>query len=164
MINNNKKGITLLVLMLTITTLMIIFTAITLAYTNISNSTKQREFAKEIYEVQKLVDQYYFLNNKYPVSKFNESFSLDLNSIPVNSRTQFEKEPGYASFLIELREIDLYEAGVQEINRGLKSNSDTTDIYAVSENTGIVYYIKGQKIGRNKYFTLNDELLDKLDM
>ena len=66
----NKKGITLLVLMVTITTLMIIFTAITLAYTNISNSTKQREFAKEIYEVQKLVDQYYFLNDKYPVNKF----------------------------------------------------------------------------------------------
>ena len=43
----NKKGITLLVLMVTITTLMIIFTAITLAYTNISNSTKQGEFAKE---------------------------------------------------------------------------------------------------------------------
>ena len=160
----NKKGITLLVLMVTLTTLMIIFTAITLAYTNISNSTKQREFAKEIYEIQKLVDQYYFLNNKYPVSKFNESFSLDLNSIPVNSRVQFEKEPGYASFLIELREIDLYEAGAQEVNRGLKANSDSTDIYAVSEKTGIVYYIKGQKIGREKYFTLNDELLEKLDM
>lgn len=160
----NKKGITLLVLMVTITTLMIIFTATTLAYTNISNSTKQREFAKEIYEVQKLVDQYYFLNDKYPVNKFTEAFSLDLNSIPVNSREQFEKEPGYASFLIELREVDLYEIGATEVNRGLKANSDTSDIYAVSENTGIVYYLKGQKIGRDRYFTLNDVLLEKLDM
>ncbi|MDD3304139.1 MAG: hypothetical protein PHP54_04400 [Clostridia bacterium] len=160
----DKKGITLLILMITITTLMIIFTAITLAYTNISNSTKQREFAKEIYEIQKLVDQYHFMNNKYPISKGTTPFLLDLYSVPVNSRVQFDKEPNYATFTIELREIDLYEIGAEEVNRGTKSGADSGDIYAVSESTGIVYYIKGQKIGRNKYFTLTDELLKTLDM
>lgn len=156
-----KQGITLLILVLTITIAIVLLTTVTVSFNTITRSTKQREFATEINAVQRLVEQYHFLNGIYPTKN---KITIDLNSIIPSARIQFEKEAGYTSGSIELKAIDLYQAGVENITRGVPTAEEPNDIYAVSEGTGIVYYVKGQKIGNTTYYTLNDELKRKLDI
>lgn len=123
---NEKKGISLAALVCTIAVAVIILSAVTVSYSNIINTTKKREFANEIYTIQKMVEEYYFKNNKYPIS---------------DSATN---------------EIDLYELGVNEVKRGLKKDGEENDIYVVDETTGKVTYKKGEKIGGKIYNSLED--------
>lgn len=123
---NLKKGITSVSVVATIAIMLILLSGITVSVSEIVNSTKKKRFASEIYSIQKMVEEYYFKNNKYPIA---------------DTLTN---------------EIDLYELGVNEVSRGLKKNNDTSDIYVVDEGTGEVKYIKGVKIGGKEYYSLED--------
>ena len=77
---------------------------------------------------------------------------------------QFSSEPDYQSGVISLQELDLVEVGADNITRGLKKDGNANDIYVVSPKTGIVYYLAGQEIDGDYYYTLTDDLKDKLDI
>ncbi len=154
---NIKNGITMIVLVITIVIMLIISGTVLFSFKGINTSTKQREFATEIYNLQKVAEQYEFLNGKYPVKD-----SINFNISSIAEKAQFSGEPGYSSNVVSLKKIDLYEAGVETISRG--NESSTYDIYAISETTGRVYYLKGVTIGNNTYYTLTDELKKKLEL
>ena len=134
---SRRKGITIITLILTALMMVILASVVIVSYNNILVSTQKKEFANEMYTIQKLVD-----NNKYPV-KSGEVTPSSLNS-------SFEGESGTYS------ELDLYEAGVEETSKGLGTTS--SDIYVVANNTGKVYYVGGYEIGGNIYYTLTDDL------
>ena len=71
---------------------------------------------------------------------------------------QFDKEGVKEGDKVELYTIDLNKIGAENITRGIKKDNNLKDVYAFSEKTGIVYYIKGYKVGKNVYYTLTDEL------
>lgn len=144
-----KKGINLVALVCVIFVLIILAGTIVVSFNNIYISTKKKEFANEIYNVQKLVDQYYFKNGEYPVKGNDIYFDLSLVD---DVKTEF----------IPTKEVDLYEAGVEESNRGQKNISED-DIYIVS-NSGVIYYKLGQKIGDETYYTLTDDLKKHLGL
>ena len=139
---SKRKGITIITLILTALMMVILASVVVVSYNNILVSTQKKEFANEMYTIQKLVDNYKFMNNKYPV-KSGEVTPRNLNS-------SFYGESGTYS------ELDLYEAGVEETSKGHKKNS--SDIYVVANNTGTVYYVGGYEIGGNIYYTLTDDL------
>ncbi len=139
---SKRKGITIITLILTVLMMVILASVVIVSYNNILVSTQKKEFANEIYTIQKLVDNYKFMNNKYPV-KSGEVTPSSLNS-------SFQGESGTYS------ELDLYEAGVEETSKGLGTTS--SDIYVVADNTGKVYYVSGYEIGGNIYYTLTDDL------
>ena len=153
-----KNGITLIMLVITIVIILILSGTVMMSFYGINNSTKQREFANEIYNLQKLVEQYEFLNDEYPVK---DSINFNISSMSASLKEQFKNEPNYSSNVINLKEIDLSKAGVEEISRGTKKSQ--FDVYAISESTGIVYYLKGVTIGGQTYYTLTNELKEKLD-
>ena len=64
---NNKYGITLVALVCVIFVLLVLVSTIVVSFNNIYISTKKKEFANEIYSIQKLVDEYYFKNGSLPV-------------------------------------------------------------------------------------------------
>lgn len=151
----NKKGISLVALICTIAITLMLVVTIGISFNNIYQSTLKKEFANEIYSIQKLVDQYYFKNNKYPT--LAGSVDIDLSSLEYGA-DQFVAETRLLTETITLKPLDLYEAGVQETNRGQGRDDDNKDIYLVSEKTGVVYYLKGEEIGNKTYYALNDEL------
>lgn len=160
--NKKKCGITFLILVVTIVFALILATAVTISFENIIDSTNKKEFANEINALQKLVEQYHFMNNKYPVTE-NE-IEISLNGMTLGEKQQFINEPGYENGRIIVKEINLVEADVDNITRGIKADGDTLDVYTVSENTGTVYYLKGVEIEGINHYSLTTELKKSLDI
>lgn len=154
----NKKGISMVMFVVAIAIILALTTAVTTSYTVIINSTKMREFGNELNSIQKAVNEYNFLNNEYPIK---EEYTLDLELIDEKSRElQFGKTTGTMEFYI----IDLNKLGITKLNRGLPGNLDNLDIYAISKESGKVYYLSGVSINKTVYYTLVDEIREKLDI
>ena len=92
---NIKNGITMIVLVITIVIMLIISGTVLFSFKGINASTKQREFATEIYNLQKVAEQYEFLNGKYPVKD-----SINFNISSIAEKAQFSGEPGYSSNVV----------------------------------------------------------------
>ena len=154
-----KKGISMIALLITIAVFLILLTVITISSDKIINNTKKKQFAREIYEVQNLVDKYKYEKEEYPYTILDdntkESMSIDITD---DLTDQFDKEGVKEGDKVELYTIDLNKIGAENITRGIKKDNNLKDVYAFSEKTGIVYYIKGYKVGKNVYYTLTDEL------
>lgn len=154
-----KKGISMIALLITIAVFLILLTVITISSDKIINNTKKKQFAREIDEVQNLVDKYKYEKEEYPYTILDdntkESMSIDITD---DLTDQFDKEGVKEGDKVELYTIDLNKIGAENITRGIKKDNNLKDVYAFSEKTGIVYYIKGYKVGKNVYYTLTDEL------
>ena len=154
-----KKGISMIALLITIAVFLILLTVITISSDKIINNTKKKQFAREIYEVQNLVDKYKYEKEEYPYTILDdntkESISIDITD---DLNDQFDNEGVTKGHKVELYTIDLNKIGAENITRGIKKDNNLKDVYAFSEKTGIVYYIKGYKVGKNVYYTLTDEL------
>ena len=154
-----KKGISMIALLITIAVFLILLTVIIISSDKIINNTKKKQFAREIYEVQNLVDKYKYEKEEYPYTILDdntkESMSIDITD---DLTDQFDKEGVKEGDKVELYTIDLNKIGAENITRGIKKDNNLKDVYAFSEKTGIVYYIKGYKVGKNVYYTLTDEL------
>lgn len=120
----NKIGINLVSLICIIVVTSIITGTVVVSFNNIYISTRKKEFANELYTIQKMAEEYKFKHENYPIVK------------------ELEDEKGWY-------ELDLYELGVNETNRGRKSNEN--DIYIINENTGEVKYKNGVNIGNETY-------------
>lgn len=153
---NTKKGISLIVLLITIAVILILLTTITFSADNIISNTKKRQFAKEIYEVQNLVDKYKYENDDYPYIIENDKKKV-ININGENIDEQFVGEDSINN-TITLYPIDLSKAGVQNLSRGTNKNDNERDVYAFSNKTGKVYYVKGFKVRNTTYYTFTDEL------
>lgn len=123
-----KEGISLVALICTIVVGLIILSTVVFSFNNILNSTKKKEFANEIYTIEKMVEEYKFKNEIYPIISETEGTT---------------------------NELDLYELGVNETKRGRKEKGED-DIYTIDVTTGKVTYKKGVKIGSITYYNLDD--------
>ena len=154
-----KKGISMIALLITIAVFLILLTVITISSDKIINNTKKKQFAREIYEVQNLVDKYKYEKEEYPYTILDDNtkeyISIDITD---DLNDQFDNEGVKEGDKVELYTIDLNKIGAENITRGIKKDNNLKDVYAFSEKTGIVYYIKGYKVGKNVYYTLTDEL------
>jgi len=158
--NFKKRGISLIALVATIIVALIILSTVIFAFESIVNNTKKSEFAKEAYTVKKLVLNYEFMNSKYPTK---DQITVDLTTLNETSKNQFSDEPGYATGSIILGTVNLSQAGVDNIVRGTTKYGDN-DIYAFSVTTKKIYYLMGELIGNDIYYTLTDELYKLIDI
>jgi hypothetical protein len=155
-----KNGISLVAIVATLIIAIILITTVVVTSRNILNDNSKKSFAKEIYLIDKKVDEYKFKNSVYPVI---DEVSINVSSIDTRGKDQFENEPGYGSGTITLKELNLYEADIETVSRGTKKDG-TYDVYAISETTNKIYYLKGYKAGGMIYYTLTDELLKLIGM
>lgn len=155
---NKKRGISMILFVISIAMVLVLVTAVTTSYNVIINSARMREFGSEINMIQKAVDEYKFLNEKYP-EKGEYTLYLDLVS-PSSRISQFET----SGDRVEMYIIDLKKLGIEKIDRGSSNDFDSLDVYAVSKENGKVYYLAGVKIDRTWYYTLTDDLKEKLDI
>lgn len=153
---NRKSGISLIVLSITIIVMIILASTTIISYNGILEDTLKKDFANEIYSIQKLVESYKFLNGEYPIL---DEYVLNMDKIEENYRFEFENE-SIVDGNIKLYVIDLNKCDVQNVKRGNKKSDK--DIYVVSKDTGIVYYIDGVVINNMKYYTLTSDLKNEI--
>lgn len=154
----DKKGISMVMFVLGIAMVLVLVTAFTTSYNVIIRAARMREFANELNSLQKAVDEYNFLNGEYP-QKGEYTLNLDIVS-PNKREEQFGKVTGTMDFYV----VDLNKIGISELNRGISGDEDDLDMYAISKENGKVYYLAGVKIDKYWYYTLIDELKEKLDI
>lgn len=153
-----KKGITMLALIITILIMLIISSTVVISGSGVLNSSKAIKFGTEISYVQSLVDSYKEYNNgNYPITDI--SLNINISKVNVEDRTQFNGED-ISDNLLSLYKFDksLFEG----IDLLFGNEKDSLDVYAVSIKTGKVYYLKGVKISVKTYFTLTDDLKEKI--
>ena len=149
-----KKGITLIMLTITMVILLILLSTVTITGFNTYNNNQKLSFATEINMIQMMVDTYKTKNDGiYPT---NAEFELNIAGVTESAKVQFANET-MTNNKINLKKIDYDKLGVSSLKYGNGSGGEV-DSYLVSEKTGIVYYAKGVKIGSNTYYTLTDEL------
>lgn len=151
----NKKGISLMVLMVTIAVMTMLLTTATIAGLKSMDRTKKIKFASELAFIKESVDSYMVNNNKYPVSN---TIILDVSKISASSISQFDSE-SISNNKINLYEIDMNLLGKMDTVYGQKSGGND-DVFAISKDTKKIYYIRGLKVSSITYYTLNDELKD----
>lgn len=150
----NKKGISLIVLTITIAIMTMLIATVTFSGIQSIDRTKKIKFATELSLMEEMTNSYILNNNgEYPVSN---SIVLDVSKVSLNALTQFEGETQTNS-KINLYEINSNLLGKNKTVYGNKSGGND-DVFAISKDTKKVYYIRGLKVSGSTYYTLNDEL------
>ena len=127
----------------------------------LSNNSKRVAFAKDINTIKDKVDEYFSIYGDLPINEdidainftsasyishvasiLNEQQASKLSSeITVNNDTN---ENFY--------EIDLVKLGIESTAIGYKQN-DADDVYLVTGQKHNVYYLKGYRVLKNRYFS-----------
>ena len=152
-----KKGISLVIMLVTIAVILILTTVTVVTGSNIYNNTKKVKFASEISYVEEIVNTYR-LNNigRYPSSNTIYIDCSRIKSIDLNE--QFNNENILTDDTLALYKIDFSMLNPHELMY-TDINSDSGDnVYCISPTTGRVYFLQGVKIGRKTYYTLTDDL------
>lgn len=155
-----KKGISLVSMAIAITVAITLISTISISLTTSINNSKKMTFAKEIYNIQSLVDEYVNTQETLPDT-------LTVIEIVPSDITQFEAET-LLDGKLTLEILDLQALGLNNTSYGNEDNGKTNnekakDVYAVSSKTGKVYYIAGVEIDGKKYYTLTDELKQMIE-
>lgn len=155
-----KKGFSLIALMMTITIIMILLSTATFSIISTTNMSKKNNFATEINMVQEAVNAYYTSNNVYPSS---DIVIVDIGLLSNDQKEQFTKnDEDVISDKVNLSKIDYTKIDITNLKYG--NLSTPNDMYAVSEKTGVVYYVKGIVIGDTTFYTLTDSLKNVLNI
>ena len=159
-----KRGFSLIALAVIIIIILVLSTSVVIAANSTINNSKKLAFGTEIKLVQDSVSAYRAKNDgNFPVE---QSIVFDYSSLKKDSsKIQFTKnnEKIENEKYIVLYEIDYSKCGLESLKYG-NGKDGSNDIYAVSLETGIVYYIKGLTIGNKEYYTLTDEIKNLMNM
>lgn len=153
-----KKGFSLIALMTTVVVILILLSTATFSIINSSNISKKTGFATEINMIQQAVDAYKTKNDSYPSKNI---VVIDLSSLNDKQKEQFiNNGENIISNKLSLVSVDYQAVGITNLKYGTSETAN--DIYAISENSGKVYYVKGFKVGNDTYFTLTESLKNLL--
>lgn len=159
-----KKGFSLIALAVIIIILLVFATSIVISANSTINNSKKLAFGTEIKLVQEAVFAYRAKNDgKFPI---NQSISFDYSMLKKDSsKIQFinNNEIIENDKYIILYEIDYSKCGLDNLKYG-NGKKGINDIYAVSLESGIVYYVKGLTVGDKEYYTLTDEINNLLNI
>ena len=144
-----KKGVTLLTVMLLIVVISILTASITLSAGVIIKEGKKNDFVTEYIAVQRDVTAYYNLNGKYPIKA---DVALQVTS---DESKQFKDEELIGgTYKLSILDLDLLKITENKFGNEVSE----TDLYAVSINTGIVYYLAGFAYNNQKYYRVTEDL------
>ena len=152
-----KRGVSLVAIVILVAIIIVITTSAIFEYKSIVIKAQKRELATEFYTMQQLINDYEFVNSRYPV--------LSEINVKKPDSEQFAKEPDPdGDGMITLKPIDYHKLNVESLTRGIKVDNDANDIYAMSSWTNNIYYLKGVTIEGTTYYTLTSELQKLLEI
>ncbi len=153
-----KQGITVSVLVITIIVLTILAGAITVSTLSTVNYSKLSSWVSEISYIQEVVEEQNNVSSNMDYTMQQIELSISSNV----SDEQFEGEDISEDNKLILKTLDL---GKLKITNTVYGNLDTTtDVYAISEKTGRVYYVQGIEIDGQMYYSLTDSLRQRFNL
>lgn len=144
-----KKGISLVVLVLTIIIMIILAGVAVFNISGTLENTDKTKLKADISELQNLINTYKI--RKSGVIDF-EITTFNTEALSEDELKQFEGESIVNNSII-LYVIDLNKIDAEEVNFGNLQNGND-DRYLYSNVTGKVYYEKGLQIGEKTYYHL----------
>ena len=152
-----KKGISLLMLSTIVMVMLVISTSVVIAGVNALNSSTKVKFANELFYLQDIVNSYVKSHQgEFPM---DESIVVDLSNVTAESITQFGDETKTNNTII-LYKVDKTKLNKMDLRYGNEKNNNKNDVYAVSKETGRLYYVQGVKVSGKTYYTLTQDLED----
>lgn len=159
----NKKGISLVILTITIIVMIILASVVIYIAADTTNNSKMAAFASDLEQVEDLVNEYYLANGTLPVVSSATGYNkTQFTGLITNGKSTLVSEiisNGDDSAVFY--KLDLSKLDIESTKRGLEADGDTTDAYFVASNTFNVYYLKGRKIANDYYFSLTKNLTGK---
>lgn len=159
------KGITLVVLIVTIVVALVILSISVVAVKNAVDNANLVAYAKDLSSVQEAIGNYYITNETFPTyeddatAKSQNDFLTYvtdqedvINELKENS--EYNDNGNLGAFYI----IDVSKLDISKTIRGTKKDSDTKDVYIMSYPSMNIYYAKGNKIKGVYYYSLTPKL------
>ena len=149
---NPRGGISLIVLIITISVMMILV-GVTVNKINVSNNdAKEVAFVNDVSAIEDSVMSEYILTGKIPTVDDIEYTKDDLLSLAKDSTTLAEEIRLNNDDEAKFSKISLEKINVKSSSRG--TGKDSLDFYAISSPNMNVYYLKGYNIGNKTYFSI----------
>lgn len=150
-----KKGITVAMLVVIVSVIGILTTATVKSISSSYTNAKLSVWITEVGLVQDLINE-----NKNNISDMLlDEVIWDVSKIDNEDRLEQINGEIITDDKIKLKEINLAALGVDNAIHGIEPNK--LDVYAYSETTGKVYYLKGIKVGTRRYYTLTSDLKNR---
>lgn len=170
----NRKGISLIILIITIVLILILVGITTSGIGNAVQNSRISSFGKDIVTIQDSVELYYVQNGEFPILEENGKIieyvynndnltSATGESIALNSQylnefktelvenydlTEGENVVSYTIFY----KIDLNKISLEKVRRGTGKDGEN-DIYVMAYPSQTIYYVKGLEVDENIYFS-----------
>ena len=156
--NINKKGISLIVLVITIVVALILVAAVTISTSGAIDSANVTAFAKDLNDIEEATESYYILNGVIPVLDGEPvRTSNSLLAIAGNEHLLNEEITEKGDADSQFYTIDLAKINVTKIAYGNKDYSEN-DTFVVAYPTMNVYYPYGIEANGTLYFSLTSKI------
>lgn len=146
-------GVTLMSVLIVTVLLIVLTTTVTISIQSTSEYTSLLRFGTELNLLQSSIDTYYHVYQQYPI--LNESVLFDISNLLQEKDKQFSGE-NIVENKIQLYPIDYQK--LENLDLVYGKQEEQNDMYAISNRTGKVYYLKGVTEKEKCYFTLTEEL------
>ena len=162
---NNRKGISLIMLIITIVLALILVMSTAAVVGNAINNSRITTFASDVLEVQDALKSYYIQNDVIPVLGDEKVYSqLEIEDFLENAKqiALFEEELSLNGDFNDNRNLgafyilDIGALGVEQTARGLQEQEN--DVYVASYPSMNVYYLKGLSTRKTTYFSMSPRL------
>ena len=165
-IKNNKKGISLTVLVISIVVITILSSAIIIQVSNSLSSARKTTFTESILLVEDQVKVYYSLNGNFPImsgtGKMNINELLSYSNLSDEKKSILREElinyGDYTSendigeyYIIDLDKLDIENSKLGKVKDG------KNDVFFVCYPTMNVYYLKGIEVEQKVFFSVSPE-------
>lgn len=158
----NKKGMSLIVLIVTLIVMSILAGVAILSLNNSTDEAKKIGFAAELKEITEAAQAYYLQYGELPVfddKSYTKEELLAISSNSMKLQIEFNTNKDKAS---NYYKIDLSKLTQ---NDSLYGNSKSqNDFYVIGEDGNFVYYPLGVKIDTEIYFSFTEKLVQISDL
>ena len=156
-----KKGISLVVLLMTIIVALILLTASTVSIVDAADNATISAFAEELKTLEDTSKEYYLQNNQLPVIDTNQMTRDEVLALNIEDNQKIAEEMD-SNFdnqdTTNFYKIDLSKLDVTTISRGVLKDGNSKDIYILAYPSFRVYYVAGVEAKNNKFFSLSSKM------
>jgi Tfp pilus assembly protein PilE len=157
-----NKGISLLVLVITIAVSLILLSTVVISTASAIDNATVVAFAKDLKTVSDAVENYYITNSTIPkIDATNLMSSSQVKGlVDTNKLTTFQAEIdlNLDTSCEEFYQVDLNKLNVNKTPYGSKLNGNN-DVFVVSVPNLNIYYLKGINAKGTSYFSLSSKLI-----
>ena len=129
---NNKKGISLIILVITIAIMIIIASAVIFISSDTTSNTRMAAFAMDLQQIKSAVEEYYLYNKELPIVNEGYTKTTLVANIENGSETLSEEIAANGDDEAVFYEIDLESLDVESTSR--------VQIFRSREHPGFIFY------------------------